>query len=118
MRIELPSIDLKRQIVSAQKSRYIEIHDSHIIYNHDFWAEEWIDEDDEKMGKEEVYNYCNRIVLKSAISSVEVYNVLESDNYGVLISVMGSNTDVNMYFHDLQAANYVRDQLVSFLLNK
>lgn len=116
-KINISPIKLRNQEPTEIKDCYVSLHESHLNYKMEFFANEPIIEDDPQSGlKEGVYNFYNIIALKEKISGME-QSFTADKKWAVYIIVTGFAQDIKMYFTKRSEAEQAFEKINNWLIS-
>lgn len=102
MRIELKPLDLERQKDIDPQVFFVELTPGYLQYRAMFTAKEPDNEYDPDLGWHSVYRDFDWRIQRGALTSIDKVYKEEHDLWKIIITISGSNTDVELFF-DLQA---------------
>lgn len=118
-KLDFKLVTLKNQKPLKTKHAYLELFDDHMFYRLDFLAEEWNDPEDEMLGKKEVPNYFDTMVMKANIAAIEMVRTSEEfELWRVMIAISGVGEDLKIYFDKKEDAEEFRKKLIDWKLKK
>lgn len=126
MKLPFKLISLENQEIVEAKEAYLELLDDHLLWITHFIAEEPINIDDKMMGSREVENCWRVLVLKSnAVGVDKILTHAEDPENGslkytwkIMISIMGMNDDIRMYFKKESEAEDFYQKISAWILKK
>lgn len=115
-KITITPIVLRNQKPTDIKECYIELHDDHLYYRIEFFADEPIINDDPDSGWEQVFNSYEWIAMKANIAGIEK-SFTKDKKWGIYIVVNGFANDLKFYYKTQSLAQQAFDKLHQWLLN-
>lgn len=116
MKIDIKMPWLLKQKPLEVKQSFVELTNTHIRYCVEFTAEEWINNEDEELGKKEEFNFIDVLALKKNIPGVEISNTINPPRYKIVVPVSGFGNDIIIYFKKRDEAQELKNIIDKWLL--
>lgn len=108
-------IDLSNQKIVEDMGCCILLEENHIRYKLNFYADEPIKDDDEKLGTEQIENYFEVVLLKKHITGVEKTLTLEK-LWKITIVVLDLNPP-KFYFKNEMDADKLMQTILDYIIS-
>lgn len=115
-KIAITPIQLKNQKPTDIKESFLELHDNHVYYHIEFYADEPKDDNDFDLGWENVYNKYDIIALKKSVAGLEK-SFTKDKKWGIYIILFGFTNDLKVYFRSETAAQQFYDKIYNWLIS-
>lgn len=113
-RIDIKSINLKRQKVTEPFFLYIELNENYFLYRAKFYADE-PKEEDEALGWHNVFNDFEFIARKSHIAAMEREWLNDSKVWMITLFIDGVGPDIKLYFKRESECVEVYNKITAYL---
>lgn len=109
---------LRMQHITELLECFITIYDSGILYQSSFYADEYIDDTDKAMGRENVFVSKKTYVLKQNLVGIEKWWLKIDECWCIYLFCNGMHQDLSWYFKKEEEADELFIKLFNYLHEK
>lgn len=115
---ELKSMSLSKQKITEWVGGRIEFFEDHIHYFISFYADEWVDKNDEGMGWHNVFNKYDISARRVSIVGIQKDYLPKDKIWTVAIVMWGFSNDLSMYTKRESEAQELYDKIYNYIFKQ